>query len=621
MANYLQIENLTKSYGDRMLFADINFSIDEGDKIGIVAKNGTGKSTLLKIIAGVESPDSGNVIFKNDIKIGYLEQVPHFKEGMTVSETIMSGNTKITEAIENYVNAVASGDVDKIDKASHIMDALGGWDFQSRMTMLLTQFGIDDMSAIVDNLSGGQKKRIALAKAIIENPDFLILDEPTNHLDIYIIEWLENYLSRQKITLLMVTHDRYFLDNVCDKILELHRQEAYLHSGNFENYLRRRQERISALENQLVKVKNTLRKEQDWMSRQPQARAGKAKFRIDNFYNLKELSKSNYKESDIQLDVKSSYIGNKIAIANDVSKSFCDKIILSHFSYEFSRYEKIGIVGNNGIGKSTFIKMMLGLIAPDKGNWEIGETVKFGYYSQDGINFDKNKKIIDAITEISDDIALADGTCYSPMQFLKKFLFEPADQQKYISTLSGGELCRLHLATVLMRSPNFLVLDEPTNDLDLVTLALLADYLSEFKGCLIVVSHDRHFIDQTADHIFVMEGNGIVKDFPGTYSEYRQWKSNKIENTATADKASDKEDKSSKQKTPDKVKMTYKERKLFESLTEEIEQLTNEKNRIEELFSSGSAIENIEKLSLRYNEIKELLDEKEMLWLELSEKE
>lgn len=621
MANYLQIENLTKSYGDRLLFADINFSVDEGDKIGIVAKNGTGKTTLLKIIAGNESADSGNIIFKNDIKIGYLEQVPHFKKGVTVSEAIMSGNSKIIDAINNYDVAVATGNIEDINNASHIMDAVGGWDYQSRMSMLLNQFGIVNVADIVDNLSGGQKKRLALAKTIIENPDFIILDEPTNHLDIEIIEWLENYLSRQRITLLMVTHDRYFLDRVCNKILELHRQEAFIHAGNFDNYLRRRQERISALESQLVKVKNTLRKEQDWMNRQPQARASKAKFRIDNFYNLKELSKANYKETDIQLNVKSSYIGNKIAVAHNVSKHFGDKIILNHFSYEFSRYEKIGIVGNNGIGKSTFIKMMLGLTKPDSGEWEIGETVKFGYYSQEGINFDKNKKIIDAITEIADDIALADGTCYSPMQFLKKFLFEPADQQKYISTLSGGELCRLHLATVLMRSPNFLILDEPTNDLDLVTLGLLADYLSDFKGCLIVVSHDRHFIDQVADHIFVMEGNGIVKDFPGSYSEYREWKANIISNESNCNKNTETLEKPLKQKTQSKVKMTYKERKLFESLTEEIEELTAEKKQIENLFASGSQLDDVEKLSIRYNELTDLLDEKEMLWLELSEKE
>lgn len=619
MANFLQVENLTKSFGDRLLFADINFSVEEGDKIGIVAKNGTGKSTLLKIIAGKETPDSGSVTFKNNIKTGYLEQLPHFKPGETITEAVLSGSSEVLTAINNYNRAVESSDIQAINAATHAMDALQGWDYQDRMNQLLTQFGISDYNITVDKLSGGQKKRVALAKVIIEKPDLLILDEPTNHLDIDIIEWLEQYLSRQRITLLLVTHDRYFLDRICSKILELHRTEAFMHLGDFNNYLRRRQERISALENQVDKVKNLLRKEQDWMSRQPQARAGKAKFRIDNYYHLKELSQLNYKESDIELNVKSSYIGSKIAVAHSISKRFDHKIILDKFTYTFSRYEKIGMVGKNGVGKSTFIKLMLGLMKPDSGEWEIGETVKFGYYSQDGIHFDKNKKIIDAVTEIADDIMLSDGNRFTPMQFLKKFLFEPADQQKYISTLSGGELCRLHLATVLMRSPNFLVLDEPTNDLDLVTLGLLADYLSEFKGCVLVISHDRHFLDQIADHLFVMEGDGKIKDFPGSYTEYHDWLAKNAKQSTAASLPAN-EPKASKQKSEGTVKMTFKERKEFEQLTEEIESLSTEKNMLESKFSSGENIENISELSARYNDISALLDEKELRWLELSEK-
>ncbi len=620
MANFLQVENLTKSYGDRILFADINFSVNEGDKIGIVAKNGTGKSTLLKIIARNETPDSGSVTFKNNIKIGYLEQLPQFQPDATITEAVLSGSSDVLNAISNYNDALDSGDSDAINNAMHTMDALQGWDYQERMNQLLTQFGITDFNLLVKNLSGGQRKRVALAKVIIEKPDLLILDEPTNHLDIEIIEWLEQFLSRQRITLLLVTHDRYFLDRICSKILELHRTEAFMHTGDFNNYLRRRQERISALENQVDKVKNLLRKEQDWMNRQPQARAGKAKFRIDNYYHLKELSQANFKESNVELNVKSSYIGSKIAVAHSISKKFDDKIILDRFSYTFSRYEKIGIVGKNGIGKSTFIKLMLGLIKPDAGEWEIGETVKFGYYSQDGIHFDKNKKIIDAVTEIADDIVLSDGNRFSPMQFLKKFLFEPADQQKYISTLSGGELCRLHLATVLMRSPNFLVLDEPTNDLDLVTLGLLADYLSDFKGCVLVISHDRHFLDQIADHIFVMEGDGKIKDFPGSYSEYHDWIAENSKNS-TETATSSVESKSTKQKLERPQKMTFKERKEFEQLTDEIDSLSQEKKQLEQKFSAADNIENISELSVRYDEITSLLDEKELRWLELSEKE
>lgn len=618
MANFLQIENITKSYGDRLLFSDINFSVEEGDKIGIIAKNGTGKSTLLKIIAGEETPDSGSVIFKNNIKVGYLEQLPRFNEESSVTEAVLCGSSEVLDSINNYNLAVQRGDNNAINTASHSMDALQCWDYLDRMNQLLTQFGITDIKQKVGSLSGGQKKRVALAKVIIENPDLLILDEPTNHLDIDIIEWLEQYLSRQRITLLLVTHDRYFLDRICSKILELHRTEAFMHTGNFENYLRRRQERITALENQLDKVKNLLRKEQDWMSRQPQARAGKAKFRIDNYYHLKELSQVNYKESDIELNVKSSYIGSKIAVAHNISKRFGDKVILDKFSYTFSRYEKIGLVGKNGIGKSTFVKLLLGILKPDSGEWEIGETVKFGYYSQDGIKFDKNKKIIDAVTEIADDIILADGNRFSPMQFLKKFLFEPADQQKYISTLSGGELCRLHLATVLMRSPNFLVLDEPTNDLDLVTLGLLADYLNEFKGCVLVISHDRHFLDRIADHLFIMEGDGKVKDFPGSYSEYHDWIAQKSKSVEKQTEV--KEQKNLKQKTERPEKMTFKERKEFEQLSSEIDSLTAEKKQIEAIFASGDSAENISELSKRYEEISEELDYKELRWLELSEK-
>lgn len=465
--SFLQVENLTKSYGDRLLFEDVTFGVYEGDKIGVIAKNGTGKSTLLKLIAGKESPDSGNIIFRNGLRVGILEQTPVFGTDMTVMDYCLDVDHHIHEEdAQNYVD---------------------------RTRQLLSQLDINDTGARIDTLSGGQAKRVALAKVILSEPDLIILDEPTNHLDIGVIEWLENWLTRSRVTLLMVTHDRYFLDRVTNKIIEIDRQQIFTYDGNYDYYLRRRQERIDALTSELAKVKNTLRKEQEWMRRQPQARAGKAKYRIDAFYDLKSRSRVNLSESNVELNVKSSYIGSKIFEAEGVSKRYGDKVILDDFTYTFSRYEKLGIIGHNGVGKSTFIKMLQGIVPVDSGAWNVGETVKFGYYSQEGISFDENKRVIDAITEIADDIVVNGDVRYSPMQFLTHFLFSPADQQKYMHTLSGGERARLHLASVLMRSPNFLILDEPTNDLDIVTLGILEDYLRGFKGCLIVVSHDQIF--------------------------------------------------------------------------------------------------------------------------------
>lgn len=616
MATYLQVENLTKSYGDRMLFDSVTFGIDEGDKIGIVAKNGTGKTTMLRVIAGVESPDSGTVTTRSGLRIGFLEQSPVFDGSQTVLEACMSAGTEISEAVAGYEAALESGDTDAIGRASEKMDALGAWEYEDRLRQLLTQLRITDLEAAVSTLSGGQQKRVALANVILRDPDLIILDEPTNHLDIAVIEWLEDYLTRSRITLLMVTHDRYFLDRVCNRIIEIDHKSIFEYRGNFDYYLRRRAERIEALEGELAKVRNTLRREQEWMRRQPQARAGKAKYRIDAFYDLKERSRADYGEKTVSLDVKSSYIGSKIAVAHEVSKSFGDKKILDGFSYEFARYEKVGIVGANGVGKSTFIKILMGLVQPDSGRWELGETVRFGYYSQAGIAFNADDKVIDAVTKIADDIALDDGRRFSPMQFLNRFLFSPADQQKYIHTLSGGERCRLHLATVLMRSPNFLVLDEPTNDLDIVTLGLLEDYLREFKGCLIVVSHDRFFLDQLVDHIFVLEGDGAVKDFPGTYSEYRQWKLSHAEAPAPVAVA---EEPKKKQRPERQRRLTFKERKELEELTAEIDTLTAEKKSLDDLFASGQQLDNVADMSRRYDELNSLLDEKEMRWLELSE--
>lgn len=620
MNSFLQIENLTKSYGDRILFQSISFGVNESDKIGIIAKNGTGKSTLMRIICGKESADSGTVTFRSGLKIGMLDQTPEFNPEDTVIESCMTGDSEVLNTISIYEQSLASGNDNAISAATQKMDAVNAWEHENMMRQMLTQLHITDFNAKMGTLSGGQRKRVAIAKMLLDKPDMLILDEPTNHLDIEIVEWLEAYLTRQRVTLLMVTHDRYFLDRICNKIIEIDRQSIFTYAGNYDYYLRRRAERIEALEGELAKVKNTLRKEQEWMNRQPQARAGKAKYRIDAYYDLKEKSRADYTKRHINLDVKSSYIGSKIFEARDVSKRFGDKIILDNFSYTFARYERLGIIGNNGAGKSTFIKMLQGLVASDSGEWNVGETVRFGYYSQDGIKFDDNKKVIDAVTEIAENIVLDDNRSFSPMQFLNRFLFTPADQQKYIHTLSGGERCRLHLAVVLMRSPNFLILDEPTNDLDIVTLGILEEYLSSFKGCLIVVSHDRFFLDNVVDHLFVFQGNGHIKDFPGNYTEYRNWIT---EHTlAEQPSSSAKEKKATRTKIGNsKPKMSFKERKELESLTAEIDSLTAEKTELEKKFSSGETLENVEILSTRYNQLAAMLDEKEMRWLELSEKE
>ena len=620
MASFLQIENLTKSYGDRMLFEDITFGVNEGDKIGIIAKNGTGKSTLLRIIAGIESPDSGSVIFRQGLKVGILEQLPQFDPDASVAASCMSGDSPLLEVIAGYEKAMADGSPDAITAASQLMDASDAWTYEDRMRQLLSQLNIHNLSERMGNLSGGQRKRVAIARMLLDSPDLIILDEPTNHLDIEIVEWLETYLTRSRVTLLMVTHDRYFLDRVCNKIIEMDHRTIFTYHGNYDLYLRRRAERIEALEGELAKVKNTLRREQEWMSRQPQARAGKAKYRIDAFYDLKDKARADYSERHVKLDVKSSYIGSKIFEAQNVSKKFGDKVILSDFTYTFARYERLGVIGGNGVGKSTFIKMLQGIVPADSGEWNVGETVKFGYYSQDGIKFDENKRVIDAVTEIAEDIVLNGGQLhFSPMQFLNRFLFSPADQQKFIHTLSGGEKCRLHLAVVLMRSPNFLILDEPTNDLDIVTLGILEEYLSTFKGCMIVISHDRYFLDNVVDHLFVFQGDGQIKDFPGNYSEYRQWIFVNAQSVKKVE--ADKPKAVEKPRQERKAKMSFKERKEFEALTDEIDVLTKEKNELDTLFASGQTINDVASLSKRYDEIAALLDEKEMRWLELSEKE
>lgn len=593
MKPYLQVDNLTKSYGDRLLFESVTFGVNEGDKIGIVAKNGTGKSTLLRLLADRESPDSGSVIFRNGLRVGFLDQNPEFDPSLSLMDNLLP----------------------VIPKEHH-----DEWSHEDRVRQMLSQLGIDDLSLRVDRLSGGQVKRVAIARLLLGEPDLVILDEPTNHLDISTIEWLEGYLTRSRVTLLMVTHDRYFLDRVCNKIIEIDMQTTFTYEGNFDTYLRRRAERIEAMTAEQAKLRNTLRREQEWMRRQPQARAGKAKYRIDAFYDLKSRASVRYDDKTIDpTEVRSSYIGSKIFEAKGVSKRFGDKVILDDFTYTFARYEKVGIVGENGVGKSTFIKMLQGLVPQDSGEWNVGETVRFGYYSQEGLNLPPGKRVIDAITDITEDVVVNGTSHYTPMQFLTRFLFSPADQQKYISTLSGGEMRRLNLAAVLITQPNFLILDEPTNDLDIMTLGILEDYLRDFKGCVIVISHDRFFLDSIVDHLFVMEGNGVIKDFPGSYTEYREFIRRKRAEESAA--AVDTTPKPVRQTTERKVRLTFKERKELEALTAEIDALNAEKSELEALFNSGEQIADIAVKAKRYDEVKSLLDDKEMRWLELSDKE
>lgn len=622
MANLLQVENLTKSFGVNSLFDDINFTINEGNKVGLIAKNGTGKSTLLSIIAGDDTPDDGKLIFKNDVTIGYLKQLPQFEPHLSVIDTCLIGDDDQSKAIRQYENALIEGNNEEMTKAIQAMDLASAWDYEERFKQILSQLKIDDFKQRISELSGGQIKRVALAKILISNPQFLILDEPTNHLDIDMIEWLEAYLTRSRMTILMVTHDRYFLDKICSKILELDQKSIYGYDGNYNYYLEKRAERIDAQNAAVEKARNLLRTEIEWMRRQPQARAHKAQYRIDAFYDLKERAQSRNDKGDVELNVKAGYIGKKIFVAHHVSKSFDGKVILNDFNYIFSRYEKLGIVGDNGVGKSTFIKLLLDRIQPDSGYFEIGETVKFGYYCQEGIHFDEGKKVIDAIRDVAEHIYFDEKHHYSASQFLQLFLFSPTDQQKLIEKLSGGEKRRLYLAMVLMSKPNFLILDEPTNDLDIQTLEILEDYLSKFSGCLIVISHDRFFMDRCVDHTFVFMGDGVIKDFPGNYSEYRAWKEahEKEEATVQKQKAVSKPTKPRNNNRDNSQKLTFKEKREFEELTESIERLTKEKEELFNLFNSGEQIDDVATKASRFEEVKDLLDEMELRWLELSEK-
>lgn len=589
MANqipYLDVQHLTKSFGAHVLFEDISFSIAEGQRVGLVAQNGTGKSTLLSILTGVEGCDSGEIIFRRDLRIGYLEQTPKFNP-----------SDNVLDACFNH-----DGEESKILKAKQI----------------LTQLKIGDLGQLMGTLSGGQQRRVALANVLITEPDMLILDEPTNHLDLEMIEWLEGYLSRGNKTLLMVTHDRFFLDRVCSVILELDNKSIYTYNGNYSYYLEKRQERIDNTRAEIARANNLYRKELDWMRRMPQARGHKARYREDAFYELEKVAKQRIEERQVRLKSRNVYIGSKIFECQYISKQFApDKVILKDFYYNFARYEKMGIVGNNGTGKSTFIKMLLGLEKPDSGRFDIGSTVKFGYFSQEGLKFDEQKKVIDVITDIAEYIDMGGGKHLSASQFLQYFLFTPEQQHNYVYKLSGGEKRKLYLCTVLMRNPNFLVLDEPTNDLDIQTLQIFEEYLADFPGCVIIVSHDRYFMDKVVDHLLVFKGNGVVKDFPGNYTQYREWSSLKSKDEAVGTR---KERTEREKRHSDKRRMTYKERMEFNALEKEIAAPEAEKKQLEEQLCSGTlSVEELTDKSKRLPALNEELDEKEMRWLELSE--
>lgn len=625
MISYLQIDGLTKSFGDLVLFEDITFGIAQGQKIGLIAKNGAGKTTLLNIIAGKEDYDNGAVVFRNDLRVGYLEQSPVYPAGLTVLQACFYSQNETVRLIAEYEEAIANDNPSNLEDILLRMDHLKAWDYEQKAKQILGQLKIQNFEQKVEELSGGQLKRVALANVLITDPELIILDEPTNHLDLEMTEWLEGYLNRANISILMVTHDRYFLDRVCSEIVEIDRQQIYQYKGNYSYYLEKRQERMAAMNMELDRASNLFRKELDWMRRQPQARGTKAKYRIDAFYDLEKKAKQQRDAGNMNLDVKASYIGSKIFEAEHVSKCFGDVKIVEDFNYVFARYEKMGIVGNNGTGKSTFIKMLMGEVAPDSGRFDVGETVRFGYYSQDGLQFDEQMKVIDVVQDIAEFVDLGDGKKLGVSQFLNYFLFAPEKQHSYVYKLSGGEKRRLYLCTVLMRNPNFLVLDEPTNDLDIVTLNVLEEYLSNFKGCAIVVSHDRYFMDKVVDHLLVFRGQADLKDFPGNYTQYRDWKEaqdqlEKEAATVRQVKENPAPEKTIRPENESKKKLSFKEKKEFESLEADIPALETEKAELEAAMSSGT-LSNDELMikSARIACVIDEIDEKTMRWLELSE--
>ncbi len=589
---YMDVQSVGKRIGDRVLFWNVSFTINERDHVGLIARNGTGKSTLLSILAGEEGYDAGRIVFRNGIRIGYLEQTPEFNDSHTVMEAILDFHK---------------------DKSGDAVEL--------KARQILTKLKIYDCDQPIGQLSGGQTKRVALAKILVDEPDMLILDEPTNHLDLEMIEWLEGYLARSTMSILMVTHDRYFLDHICSSIIEMDDSRIYTYKGNYSYYLEKRQERLDSLGAEIERANNLYRTELEWMRRMPQARGHKARYREEAFYELEKTAKQRICERNVRLEMNSTYIGSKIFIARDVCKRFGEKVILDKFNYTFSRYEKLGIVGNNGTGKSTFIKTLLGVEPIDEGVYDIGQTVRFGYYSQEGLSFREDQKVIDAVRDIAEYVDLGNGQRLSAGQFLQHFLFTPEEQYSYIYKLSGGEKRRLYLCTVLMRSPNFLILDEPTNDLDIMTLQVLEEYLSSFSGCVIIVSHDRYFMDKVVDHILVFNGNGEVRDFPGNYSQYREWKGLQPKPANEPQTTSAKDEWKSNKASNKSNKLSFKEKREMEQLETDIERLEVEKKDVEGQLSGGDIpVDKIVELSKRLPELNDELDVKSMRWLELSEK-
>lgn len=622
MVSYLQIEGLTKRFGATLMYENVSMELSEGQRVAIVAKNGAGKTTLLNIIAGKEPYDEGLITFKNDLRIAYLDQNPTYPSHYTVLEAFCSVPNPVANLIARYEALMAKGDEvyqsEEFQQVLSEMDHYKAWEYEQRAKQILSKLRITDFSQKVGTLSGGQLKRLALANALINEPDLLILDEPTNHLDLTMTEWLEEYLNRSSLTLLMVTHDRYFLDRVCTEIIEIDNKQLYRYKGNYSYYLEKHQERDEQRNAELARANNLFRKELDWMRRQPQARGTKAKSRIDDFYQLQEKVRQKPVEGQVKLEVKAAYLGSKIFEAQYICKAYGNLRIMHNFYYQFTKGEKMGIVGANGTGKSTFVKMLLGVEKPDSGTFDIGETVKFGYYSQDGLHFNDQMKVIDVVRDIADEIDLGGGKRLSASQFLAHFLFTPETQNNYVYKLSGGEKRRLHLCTVLMTNPNFLVLDEPTNDLDIVTLNLLEDYLQHFAGCVIVVSHDRYFMDKVVDHLLVFKGNAEIQDFPGNYTDYRFWREEQEKIKVQAKKKAVVE--SVLVKNEHKRKLTYAEQQEFKQIEAEIAALEAEKSALESDFAAGNlSADQVQQKAQRLQQLLPLLDEKEMRWLELSE--
>ncbi|TAH31529.1 MAG: ABC transporter ATP-binding protein [Cytophagales bacterium] len=620
--NYLSVENLTKSYGEKILFENISFGLEKGNKIALVAQNGTGKSSLFKVLNGTEDSDSGSFAFKNNVKTAFLAQEPNFKNAKNIEEVIWSDDNSTLKIIKNYEAALESNDPDKIDKAINEMENEKAWDFEQKVKQILSKLKISDMKRPLDVLSGGQKRRLSLAQVLLTNPEFLILDEPTNHLDLEMIEWLEEYLTQQNMTILMVTHDRYFLENICNHIFELSNGQLYKYKGNYSYFLEKKEEREYNEASEVMKARNLMRKELDWIRRMPKARGTKAKYRVDAFQELKQKANTNLKKESLAMSINMQRIGGKIMEIKNLSYSFGDFKILDNFSYIFKKGEKIGVIGQNGVGKSTLLNILTNQIELQKGIIEVGETIRFGYYKQDGLKLPEDKRVIEVVSDIAEVITIGKNHTVTPTYLLERFLFPPKQQYTYVSTLSGGEKRRLYLLTILAKNPNFLILDEPTNDLDIITLQILEDFLSDFQGCLLVVTHDRYFMDRLVDHIWALEGEGKMRDFNGTYSEYSATLEYEKELLAQEELAK-KEANIAQQNVQKKVqKLSFKEQKEFETLEQEIVVLEDKQKLLTEKLNNSTDIshEEIAKIAKEIENITQSLDEKGMRWIELSEK-